>query len=56
VVFGADEVKKGVVKVKNMAERTDVEVAIDDVVATLLAQGCKAVPAGADMTFLEALC
>ena len=39
-----------------MGARTDVEVPVEAVVETLLAQGCKAVPAGADMAFLEALC
>ncbi len=55
VVFGSDELKKGVVQVKNMVGHADVEVPVGDLVSVLLGQGCKTVPAGADMTFLEAL-
>lgn len=55
VVFGSDELKKGVVQVKNMVEHTDVEIQVTELVQVLLAQGCKGVPAGADMTFLDSL-
>ena len=55
VVFGADELKKGTVKVKNMTKFTEVEVPIEELVATLIADGCKQVAAGADLQFLAAM-
>lgn len=55
VVFGSDELAKGVVKVKDMRLHTEVEVRREDLVATLLQQGCFAVGSGADVDFLQAL-
>ena len=55
VVFGEDERKKGVVKVKNMKEHEEVEVPLEQVAEALIAKGCRAVPAAADLAFLSAL-
>lgn len=56
VVFGTEELARGVVKVKDMRRHTEVEVARDQFVVTLLAQGCGlAGGAGSDMEFLDAL-
>ncbi len=52
VVFGSDELKKETVNVKNMGKHTEVEVPLDNLVETLLADGCKQVAAGADLQFL----
>ena len=53
VVFGSEELAKGVVKVKDMRLHTEVEVARDSLVAVLQQQGCGA--AGVEMDFLTAL-
>ena len=45
----------GVIQLKNMQEHTESEIPIDTLVTQLLSQGCRAVPAGADMTFLDSL-
>jgi len=56
VVFGEDELAKGVVKVKDMRQHTEVEVNRADLVDTLLSSGCIASgAAGADTQFLEML-
>jgi len=55
VVFGSEELARGVVKVKDMRKHTEVEVPLSELAATLLAQGCGAAGAGADMEFLDAL-
>lgn len=55
VVFGSDELARGVVQVKDVRNHTEVEVRREDLVATLLQQGCYAVGSGADVDFLQAL-
>lgn len=45
VIFGEEEVTKGVVKVKNMKTHEEVEVPMTDIVETLLKQGCSQVQA-----------
>lgn len=55
VVFGTEELARGVVKIKDMRQHTEVEVPRDQLVATLLAQGCGLAGAGSDMEFLDAL-
>ena len=40
VVFGDDEVEKGVVKLKNMEKHDEVEVPLGDLAAAILEQGC----------------
>jgi histidyl-tRNA synthetase len=55
VVFGSDELAKGVVKVKDMRLHSEVEVRREDLAATLLQAGCFAVGSGADGDFLKAL-
>ena len=45
----------GMIQLKNMQEHTESEIPIDSLVTELLSQGCRAVPAGADMTFLDSL-
>ena len=45
----------GVIQLKNMQKHTESEIPIDTLVTQLLSQGCRAVPAGADMTFLDSL-
>ena len=40
IVFGEDEVEKGVVKVKNMDKHEEVEVQLGDLAAALMGQGC----------------
>ena len=55
VVFGQDELDKGVLKLKNMAEHTEVEVPREELVAALIAQGCEPITAGSDLRFLEQL-
>jgi histidyl-tRNA synthetase len=53
VVFGSEELAKGVVKVKDMRLHTEVEVRREDLVAALQQQGCGAV--GTEADFLQAL-
>ena len=56
VIFGEDELKKGVVKVKDTLNHTEVEVDRRKLVETLLASGCGSVGgASADMDFLNML-
>ena len=45
VIFGEEEVSKGVVKVKNMRTHEESEVAMTDIVGALLTQGCSQVQA-----------
>lgn len=45
VIFGEEEVTKGVVKVKNMKTHEEVEVPMTDIVDTLLKEGCSQVQA-----------
>jgi len=54
VVFGDDEIAKGVVQLKNMRERTEKEVAIDDLAKTLLEAGCSTV-GSSNNDFMEKL-
>ena len=55
VVFGADELRGGTVKVKNMTLHSEVEVQLERMVETLLHDGCLAVPPGADLQFIAAM-
>ena len=54
-VFGSEELARGIVKVKDMRNHTEVEVPRDQLVTVLLQQECFAVGSGADSNFLEAL-
>jgi len=54
IIFGKDELKKGVVKIKNITKRTEEEVSAGNIVQALLADGCIALPA-TDQGFLAAL-
>ena len=54
VVFGDDEMAKGVVQLKDMRERSEKEVAIDDLAQILLDAGCSTV-SSASSSFLEKL-
>ena len=55
VVFGQDEIDKGVVKVKNMATKTEVEVPQEDLVRILIGLGCSTLAAGVDLSFIDAM-
>ena len=55
VVFGADEVTRGTVKVKNMKLHDEVEVPITELVNKLQELGCNVVPAGVDLSFMESM-
>jgi histidyl-tRNA synthetase len=55
VVFGEDEMAKGVVKLKNMREHTEQEVALGALVASLLKDNCTVIPPGTDLGFLSAM-
>jgi len=55
VVFGPDELDKGVVKVKNMSAKTETEVDVSELVAVLLRQGCVSLAAGVDVSFITAM-
>jgi histidyl-tRNA synthetase len=56
VVFGSDELQKGVVKLKDMRKHTEVEVPREALVDTLVQLGCAAVgAAGSDVEFLRLL-
>lgn len=46
LVFGESEVKKGVVKIKDMKKHTEVEVEVNKIVPTLLSLGCRQIVAG----------
>lgn len=54
VIFGKDELAKGVVKVKSMKEHTEVEVTLDQLTAELLRVGCTPI-ISAERGFLNAL-
>jgi histidyl-tRNA synthetase len=55
VVFGEDELKKDIIKLKNMREHTEEELSMEKLVERLLAQGCVVIPAGTDLGFLSTL-
>jgi hypothetical protein len=55
VVFGEDEIKKGVVKLKNMRLHTEAEVKVEDLVEGLLRDQCSVIPAGTDLGFLSTM-
>lgn len=55
VVFGNDEIKNGVVKVKDMRSHTEVEIPRAELVNTLLTQGCISVNTGGDSSFIAAM-
>ena len=54
VLFGPEELARGVVKVKDMQRRDETEVPPAGLVEFLLARGCRAVPVH-DQSFLAAL-
>ena len=53
IVFGDEEIAKGVVKVKNIQSRTEDEVQFDNITSFLISSGCAVVPPGADLSFIE---
>ena len=55
IVFGEDEMAKGVVKLKNMRLHTEEEVSIDSLVSCLLKDNCTIIPAGTDLGFLSSM-
>ena len=55
VVFGEDEIAKGVVKLKNMKLHTEAEVALDSLIDSLLQDNCSVIPPGTDLGFLSSL-
>jgi len=55
VVFGEDELKKDIIKLKNMREHTEEELSMEKLIERLLAQGCEVIPAGTDLGFLSTL-
>ncbi len=55
VVFGQDEINKGVVKVKNMKNHVEVEIPREQLVQSLLEQGCTTVAGGSDGSFISAM-
>ena len=55
VVFGQEEVDKGVLKIKDMAVKTEVEVPREELVSALVALGCSSLAAGVDLSFIDAM-
>lgn len=57
VVFGSDELSRGVVKLKNMKVHTEVELSTADLVDTLLGvdYNCRAISAGVELEFLQSM-
>lgn len=57
VVFGEEELQRGVVKVKNMQQRVEVEVPCDEasLVEAVLKAGGKQVMSGADFGLIDAM-
>lgn len=53
IVFGKDEIKSGLVQVKDIRAKTEVKVSPADLVNTLLGLGCVPLTAASDKTFLE---
>lgn len=51
IVFGQEEKDKGMVKLKNMAEHTEVEIPLTEMVAQLVAQGCQNVSQRENVSF-----
>ena len=56
VIFGEDEIKSNTVKLKNLREHTEIDVSLDgdELVNTLIAQGCDPISAG-DIGFISEL-
>lgn len=54
VVFGEDEIAKGVVNLKNMEQRTEVEVKLEDLASKLVSEGCRQI-VKSDAGFLDLL-
>jgi histidyl-tRNA synthetase len=55
VVFGQDEINKGMVKVKNMKSHVELEIPRDRLIDTLVEQGCSCVSGGSDRSFIAAM-
>ena len=55
VVFGEDEMAKGLVKLKNMRLHTELEISIESLVEGLLKDNCSVIPAGTDLGFLSSM-
>ncbi len=54
IVFGEDEIAKGVVNLKNMESRTEVEVKLEDLAERLVSEGCRQI-VKSDAGFLDLL-
>ena len=55
VVFGEDEMAKGLVKLKNMRLHTELEIPLENLVESLLRDNCTVIPAGTDLGFLSSM-
>lgn len=55
IVFGSDELERGVVKLKNIIAKAEVEVPRGEIVQALLEQGCCSLSAGVDLSFMQAM-
>ena len=55
VVFGTDEVERGTVKVKDVVGHNELEIPLDQLVATLLSLGCRCIPPAEDLGYLNSL-
>lgn len=55
VVFGEDEIAKGVVKLKNMKLHTEAEIALESLIDCLMQDNCAIIPPGTDLGFLSSL-
>jgi histidyl-tRNA synthetase len=54
VVFGTEELEKGVVKVKDMKIHDEVEIDLNEIPSFLISRGCKTIPV-TDQSFIYAL-
>ena len=55
VVFGEDEMAKGLVKLKNMKSHTELEIPLENLLDGLLKDNCTVIPAGTDLGFLSSM-
>lgn len=55
VVFGEDEMAKGMVKLKNMKLHTELEISLESLVDSLLKDNCTVIPPGTDLGFLSSM-